>query len=111
MPIILKPDKMHIETSENGWTRTSLANYQTIGTTAIVAQHWSFEPFSMGPEQEHEDTDELLYVISGEGTIRINDTALILERETVIWLEPGDVYQLIAGEMGLEILQGYAPGD
>lgn len=111
MPIILKPDIMKSDMDENGWTKIVLADYQTIGTNAIVAQRWSFEPLTTGPEQKHNDSDELLYVISGGGNIRVNDTTLALEKETVIWLESGDVYQLTAGENGLEILQGYAPGD
>jgi hypothetical protein len=29
----------------------------------------------------------------------------------VLWVEPGEKYQFIAGPQGLEILQGYAPGE
>lgn len=110
MPIILKPERMEIETSGDGWTKTTLADHSSIGTSAIAARRWSFLPAVIGPEQKHKNADEMLYVISGSGTIRVNGENLPLERETVLWLEPGDEYQLIAGENGLEVLQGYAPG-
>ena len=109
MPIILKPEIMETETTGHGWRKTTLADHKTIGTSAIVARRWSFEPLATGPEQVHGDPEQLLYVISGTGTVRVNGDTLPLERETVIWLEGGDAYQFIAGENGLEILQGYAP--
>ena len=111
MPIILKPENMEVEVAEEGWTKTTLADHNTIGTTAIVARRWSFEPLACGPEQVHGDNDQLLYVISGDGSVRVNGESLPLGKETLLWLEQGDVYQFLAGENGLEILQGYAPGE
>lgn len=111
MPIIIKPEIMETESDEGGWTKTTLADHKTIGTSAIVAQRWSFEPMAIGPQQKHGDPDQLLYVISGGGTVRVNGEMLPLEGETVLWLEGGDVYQFFAGENGLEVLQGYAPGE
>jgi quercetin dioxygenase-like cupin family protein len=102
---------MGTETTEDGWKKTTLADRQTIGTSAIVAQRWSFEPLAGGPEQIHGDTDQLLYVISGSGRIRVNNDPLPLEVETVVWLESGDKYHFTAAENGLEVLQGYAPGE
>ena len=110
MPIILKPEIMETETTGEGWTKTNLADHKTISTSAIVAQRWSFEPLAIGPEQKHGDTDQLLYVISGDGTVRVNGDSLPLDKETLLWLERDDVYQFFAGENGLEVLQGYAPG-
>ncbi len=111
MPIILNPEKMAMETSGEGWTKITLADLPSIGTAAIAARRWSFKPMATGPEQKHKDADEMLYVISGGGSIRVNGESLPLDRETVLWLEQGDVYQLMAGEKGLEVLQGYAPGE
>lgn len=110
MPTILQPEKMQTEASEEGWTKTILADLHTIGTSAIVAHRWSFEPLAHGPQKKHNNTDQLLYIISGSGAAQVNGDRLPLEKETVLWLEQGDVYQFIAGEHGLEVLQGYAPG-
>ena len=111
MPIILKPEIMEFETTGEGWSKTTLADHKTIGTSAIVAQRWSLEPLATGPEHLHGDTDQLLYVISGDGTAHVNGETLPLDRETVLWLEDGDTYQFAAGENGLEVLQGFAPGE
>ncbi len=111
MPIILKPEIIKTENTREGWTKTTLADHKTIGTSVIVVQRWSFEPLAIGPEQKHGDTDQLLYVISGNGTARVNGESLPLEKETLLWLEQDDVYQFFAGENGLEVLQGYAPGE
>jgi quercetin dioxygenase-like cupin family protein len=53
----------------------------------------------------------LLYVIRGSGTAVVNGEDMPLNDESVLWLEPGEQYQFIAGADGLEILQGYAPGE
>lgn len=111
MPIILKPERMQTETTGEGWTKITLADHHTIGTSAIVASRWSFEPLATGPETIHGSTDQLLYVISGSGRVRVNGDTLTLERESVLWLERGDTFQFLAGENGLEVLQGYAPGE
>ena len=111
MPIILTPENMEVEIAKEGWTKTILADHKTIGTAAIVARRWSFEPMASGPEQVHGDSDQLLYVISGDGSVRVNGDSLLLGKETLLWLEQGDVYQFLAGENGLEILQGYALGE
>jgi quercetin dioxygenase-like cupin family protein len=111
VPVILNHAQMQIETSGEGWTKTTLADRNTIGTSAIAAQRWSIEPNAAGPEISHGSTDQLLYVIFGGGIVRVNGDTFALEREAILWLEPGDMYQFIAGESGLEILQGYAPGE
>ncbi|MFC1923215.1 hypothetical protein ACFLY4_07995 [Chloroflexota bacterium] len=110
MPIILNPEIMETQSSREGWTKTTLADHKSISTAAITAQRWSFEPLAVGPEQKHGDTDQLLYVISGDGKVLVNGESLLLEEETLLWLERDDVYQFFAGEYGLEVLQGYAPG-
>jgi mannose-6-phosphate isomerase-like protein (cupin superfamily) len=56
------------------------------------------------------DKDQLLYVIRGNGTAEVDERTFPLEEESVLWLESGEQYCFIAGENGLEILQGYAPG-
>ncbi len=111
MPVILNPENMPTESSGEGWMKISLADLANTGTSAIAARRWSLKSMAAGPEQRHKDADEMLYVISGRGAIVVNGEKLLLEHETVLWLEPGDVYQLIAGEDGLEVLQGYAPGE
>lgn len=111
MPIIVRPEEMRIHRQEEGWTAITLADSQTISAPAMVARRWSLEPRAIGPQMTQGDAEELLYVIRGSGIALVEGERLPLEPETVLWLEPGDRYQIEAGENGLEILQGYAPGE
>ena len=76
----------------------------------MVARRWILEPRAKGPELVQGNTDQLLYVIKGSGSAIVNGKEMSLTDESVLWLEPGEQYQFIAGENKLEILQGYAPG-
>jgi quercetin dioxygenase-like cupin family protein len=111
MPILVRPEEMSVHHREEGWTEITLADTQTIGTPAMVARRWSLEPHALGPKKTQGESEQLLYVIRGSGAALIEGQHLPLEAETVLWLEPGDQYQIEAGENGLEILQGYAPGE
>jgi quercetin dioxygenase-like cupin family protein len=110
MPKLIKRESMSREQSDQGWTKTTLADQDAIGEPAMAAFVWEFEPDAHGPELVHAGADQLLYVIRGSGSVSIGDERLELKQETMIWMEPGDRYHFEAGAQGLEILQGYAPG-
>ena len=111
MPVILNSDEVKIFEQGDGVTITTLVDKQVIGEPAMVARRWLLSPGKTSPEYTHGDSEQLMYVISGSGTAQVNGKAWPLEIETMLWLEPGDVYHFIASQEGLEILQGYAPGD
>lgn len=111
MPIIIKPEETKVHRQGDGWVAITLADRQSIGAPAMVARRWSLQPHARGPELTHGEVEQLLYVIRGAGVAVVNGERLPLAPETVLWLEPGDRYRLEAGGEGLEILQGYAPGE
>ena len=110
MPILINAEDVKV-TRGAGWTRVTVADAELIGAPAMVTHRWLFEAGARGPELEQGDTDQLLYVIGGSGTAMVNGAEMPLSPETVLWVEPGERYQFVAGAHGLEILQGYAPGD
>lgn len=110
MPKVLEPDDMQTETGE-GWEVVTLADAGSIGAPAMVARRWNFQPGARGPEVTHGDVDQLLFVIRGGGSAVVDGERMELEAESSLWLEPGERYRFEAGDDGLEILQGYAPGD
>jgi quercetin dioxygenase-like cupin family protein len=110
MPIIINKEEVKISKGK-GWTQITVADAKMMGAPAMVACRWVIEAGAQGPKLEQGDTDQLLYVIRGSGTAVVNGEDMPLNDESVLWLEPGEQYQFIAGEDGLEILQGYAPGE
>lgn len=110
MPILNNAEDAKVTHGE-GWTRLTVADAELIGAPAMVTRRWVFEAEAQGPMLEQGDTDQLLYVICGSGKAIVNGEEMPITSESVLWVEPGEQYQFVAGEDGLEILQGYAPGD
>lgn len=111
MSLIFDAEKTPVNMEGNGWKVFTLVDANTIGTSVIVARRWSLKAGVHTPETPHGDNEEMLYVITGNGKAIVNDQVFVLEPESMLWLEAGDRFQLIAGDSGLEILQGYAPGE
>ncbi len=109
MPIIVNADDVRIKRGD-GWTQIIVADAGVIGVPAMTACRWVFEAEARGPQQQQGDTDQLLYVIRGSGLAVVNGQEMPLTAESVLWVEPGEQYQFVAGPAGLEILQGFAPG-
>jgi quercetin dioxygenase-like cupin family protein len=110
MPSIIKPDDMNETQSETGWFVRTVADTQHLGAPAMVARWWTFKPGTEGPRQRRGKADEILYVVRGSGTAVVDGQMFDLDDESVLWLEEDESYYFIAGENGLEILQGSAPG-
>jgi quercetin dioxygenase-like cupin family protein len=111
MPNITSSDDLEVSASGEGWMETTIADSQTFGEPAMVARRWVLEPGARGPSALHGDADQLLYVIRGSGVAVVDGKELSLDAESLLWLEPGEQYHFVAGRDGLEILQGYAPGE
>jgi mannose-6-phosphate isomerase-like protein (cupin superfamily) len=111
MPTIISPQNMVETRSDQGWSVRTVADARHIGAAALVARWWTFDPSVIGPAQTRGAADELLYVIRGTGQAVVDDQRFDLNDESVLWVEAGETYYFIAGETGLEILQGYAPGE
>lgn len=111
MPKIVNPDEMPETVADDGWTVRTVADAAAIGFPAMVARWWTFPPGTHGPMQKRGQADELLYVIRGSGKAVVDGQEFELDDESVLWVEEGEMYYFVAGNTGLEILQGYAPGD
>lgn len=111
MTLILEPEKTEFYLQGKGWKAITLADGPILGNSAMVARRWSLDSFARTTQIQHGEYEEFLYVISGTGEAFVGDQSFPLETESILWLEVGDKYQLVAGESGLEILQGFAPGE
>lgn len=111
MPIIINPEQTNVTRRGDGWQEITLADAHTIGAPAMVARRWLLDPGAQGPELIQGETDQLLYVIQGSGQAIVDDQTFSLSDESMLWLEPDEHYCFVAGPNGLDILQGYAPGE
>ena len=111
MPTIINPQDMTETDSDSGWSVRTLADSVHFGTPAMVARWWTFQPGVEGPKQKRGKADEMLYVIRGKGQAVVEGQIFELDDECVLWVEEGETYYFVAGNGGLEILQGYAPGE
>lgn len=110
MPTIVNTKDAVVTRQGEGWTEITMADAEIIGSPAMVARLWMLKPGARGPELVQGNVDQLLYVIRGSGSAIVNGEEILLTNESVLWLDPGEQYQFVAGEEDLEILQGYAPG-
>ena len=104
-------EQMPVRRHGPGWTEILLADPQTGAGLPMRASRWVVQPHSRTPEIVCEDDETILYVVRGSGTAVIGGMRHRLEAETVLWVEPGDPYQLESGKDGLEILQGSVAGE
>jgi quercetin dioxygenase-like cupin family protein len=111
MPTLINPDQMQTTRSGEGWFEVTLADSRLTGTSAMVARRWILQPGAAGPELVQGDVDQLLYVSRGGGTAVVDGQELALGYESILWVEAGESYHFVAGPDGLELLQGYAPGE
>lgn len=110
MPSIINPEEMQ-EKSGDGWSVRTVTDAKHIGFPAMVAKWWTFDVGTKSPQETRGKLDELIYVIRGSGQAIVDGETFELNDESVLWLEEGETYHFIAGKDGLEILQGYAPGE
>lgn len=111
MATIINPQDMTEVQSDEGWVVRTVVDAAHLGAPAMVAKWWVFQPGAQGPAQTRRTSDEMLYVIRGTGKAIVDGKMFDLDEESVLWLEERETYYVIAGDSGLEILQGYAPGE
>ena len=107
MPTIIHLEETPILRAGAGWQEIGLTAPDTFAEPTLIARRWVLEAGVRGPRLEHGDAEQLLYVIRGDGVAVVDGEELPLADESVLWLESGEAYCLVAGDAGLEILQGY----
>lgn len=107
MPTVYQPHETPVLREGQGWQEIGLTAPDTFAEPTLIARRWVLQPGARGPQLEHGNAEQLLYVIRGSGTAEVDGEELPLSDESMLWLEPGETYCFVAGDSGLEILQGY----
>ena len=106
MPEFRQPAEAEVEESGSGWTLRVLADARHFQGMAMAARRWDLEPGALTPERPAAgDAERFLYVIGGSGRVRVGGDVLELEREDMVWLEPGDGFALEAVAEPLAVLE------
>jgi quercetin dioxygenase-like cupin family protein len=70
-----------------------------------------FLPGARAPEHRHPESEELIYVLSGQGTMTMRDTTLAVEKGMAVRIPAGVPHSFtVEGEEPMEVVQVYNPG-
>ena len=108
MPIIFDPKDLPV-TDKNGVYIATLANQAMLGTNALHVEKILLQPGAASASYLPKDGERFLYVIRGTGQAYAGQQAFPLSAESVLWLEEGDTFYLVAGSDGLDVLFCQAP--
>ena len=96
-------------TRQAGVTHTMLANRALLGTDALQVEQITLEPGARTRPAQVSTSEHFVYVIRGAGHAYVGHDTFPLESESVLWLEPGDLFSLEAGADALAVLLCRAP--
>jgi quercetin dioxygenase-like cupin family protein len=84
---------------------------RAVGATAFGFNWFELSPGSEGPEHDETDSkqEEVMIVLSGEGTLTVDGEALPLAPRRIVRLDPEAVRQVRAGAEGITFVSIGAP--
>ena len=108
MPRIIKKVDIQGHPQIPGFQIKSITETLNQDSKVMEVKRLILDPNIISPEFTHNDIDQLLYVIKGDGIAKVNSKEFPLDKESILWLESGEKYLFISGGLGLEILQANA---
>jgi quercetin dioxygenase-like cupin family protein len=95
----------------DGVSERVIADTELFGAVRMSARVLELAPGVRAPGLTAEAGETMAYVIRGGGSAHVDGDELPLVHESMLWIEPGEVCELAAGDEGLELLVAHAPGD
>jgi quercetin dioxygenase-like cupin family protein len=106
MPEFRQAAESEVEKRGAGWTLSLLADARHVPGMAMAARRWDLEPGVATPARSAAGgAERFLYVIAGTGRVRTGGEVLEVEREDMVWLEPGDEFGLESPVGPLAVLE------
>jgi len=110
MPTIFESNDLPVR-NEDGATYTTLVNAAMLGADALQVERISLEAGKSSEPVSAVDAERFVYVIKGTGQVQVGSEIFPLAPESMLWIESGDTFTLVAGADGLEVLVCRAPAE
>jgi mannose-6-phosphate isomerase-like protein (cupin superfamily) len=108
MPTIFEPNDLPVR-KKDGVTHITLADAARLGTDALQVEHVKVEAGKASEFASVMEAERFLYVIRGTGQAQVGDETFPLAPESMLWIEPGEMFTVEAGEEQLGALVCKAP--
>src|SRR5438093_10387236 len=82
-----------------------------IGAQHLAVNYTRYEPGAEFPQHIHEDSEDVLFVVSGSGWLKDGERMTPIAAGDVIFVSTGEATGAVAGPSGMEILGCSAPAD
>ena len=106
---IARPEEMEARTA-HGVRELVVAAGSTFDDLAVELRRLDVDPGASAAVDAPGAGEYVVYVIGGGGMVRTGGEELPLGPESVIWLDPGERCEIVAGPDGLQALAAHAPG-
>lgn len=81
------------------------------GSDNLTFNYAKFEPGMAFTQHVHDSSEDLIFVLEGDGVIRLDDQEFPIEPGDVILVSPGEFHGTVAGPNGLTCCSVQSPPD
>ncbi len=99
-----------VRTLDGGRAEVQLLLDRSSGIASASLSRIKAKPGYTIKEHRHADSEELIFVLRGGGTMTLGKHRVALEEDMALWVPRGKVHSFVAGPEGFEAIQVYAPG-
>ena len=106
---IARQEEMEVRTAD-GVRELVVAAPSSFGDLAVELRRLDVDPGASATADAPDAGEYVVYVIGGDGSVRTGGEEVPLAPESVVWLDPGERCEIVAGPSGLQALAAHAPG-
>src|SRR2546428_13609982 len=83
---------------------TNVIVSREIGAQHLVVNYTRYEPGAEFPQHVHENSEDVLFVVTGSGWLKEGKLMTPIAAGDVIFVRPGEPHGVVAGSTGMAIL-------
>jgi quercetin dioxygenase-like cupin family protein len=85
--------------------------YPEMGARNVSLSYIKFRPGAEFPQHEHDNSEDVFYVVEGSGWFKEGDKLTAINKGDVIYVPVGDFHGTIAGQQGMVVIACQGPPD